>query len=235
MAALFLREPPALLWNALWQPDVLQALQLSLLTTSCSTILALIFGLPVAYVLARSTFPGRQFIETLITLPTVLPPVVAGVALLLTFGRSGLIGRYLALAGITIPFTTIAVVLAQVFISAPFLINSVKAGLQQLDRRYEQAAYTLRASPFYTFWHITLPLIRPSVLAGMGLAWARSLGEFGATITFAGNFPGVTQTMPIAVYIATEIDIDKAIALAVVLLAVSLGILLTLRLSRTAM
>ncbi|GCE10505.1 hypothetical protein KTT_03640 [Tengunoibacter tsumagoiensis] len=224
-----------MLWNALWQPDVLQALQLSLLTTSCSTILALIFGLPVAYVLARSTFPGRQFIETLITLPTVLPPVVAGVALLLTFGRSGLIGRYLALAGITIPFTTIAVVLAQVFISAPFLINSVKAGLQQLDRRYEQAAYTLRASPFYTFWHITLPLIRPSVLAGMGLAWARSLGEFGATITFAGNFPGVTQTMPIAVYIATEIDIDKAIALAVVLLAVSLGILLTLRLSRTAM
>lgn len=232
LASLLVHEPPAVIWTEIQQPDVLLALQLSVLTTCLSTLVAGLLGLPVAYVLARLHFPGRALLETLVTMPTVLPPVVAGVALLLAFGRMGLLGHYLALFGITIPFTTVAVVMAQLFISAPFFVNSTKAGLEQLDRRYELAAYTLRASPFYTFRRVVLPLIRPALLSGIGLAWARALGEFGATITFAGDFPGTTQTMPIAVYIASESDLDKAIALSVVLLAVSFGMLLALRLSR---
>ncbi len=232
LVSLLFHESPALVWSEMMQPDVFQALQLSLLTTTLSTLVAILFGLPVAYMLTRTHFPGRAFLETLITLPTVLPPVVAGIALLLAFGRLGLIGRYLALLGITIPFTTVAVVMAQTFVAAPFFINSTKAGLEQLDRRYEMAAYTLRASPFYAFRRVVLPLIRPALLSGIGLSWARALGEFGATITFAGNFPGTTQTMPIAVYIASESDLDKSIALSVVLLAVSFAILLVLRIGR---
>ena len=169
LASLLLREPPALLWGAMLQPDVLQALPLSLFTTSISTLLAALFGLPVAYVLARMNFPGRKVLETLVTMPTVLPPVVAGVALLLTFGRMGRLGHYLGLFGITLPFTTVAGVMAQTFIAAPFFVNSARAGLAQLDRRYELAAYTLRASPLYTFWHVVLPLIRPALLAGTAL------------------------------------------------------------------
>src|SRR5947209_11769945 len=232
LASLLLREPPTLLWSAMQQPDVLQALQLSLFTTSISTLLAALFGQPVAYVLARMEFPGHKVLETIVTMPTVLPPVVAGVALLLTFGRMGLLGHYLILFGITLPFTTVAVVMAQTFIAAPFFVNSARAGLEQLDRRYELAAYTLRASPFYTFRRVVLPLIRPALLSGIGLAWARSLGEFGATITFAGSFPGITQTMPIAVYVAAESDLDTAVALSVVLMAVSFGLLLALRVGR---
>lgn len=232
LLSLFFREPPALLWNTMLQPDVFQALQLSLITTTLSTLLSVLFGLPVAYVLARMRFPGHGLLETLVTMPTVFPPVVAGVALLLTFGRMGLLGHYLSFFGISLPFTTAAVVMAQTFIAAPFFVNSAKAGLEQLDRRYELAAYTLRASPFYTFRRVVLPLIRPALLAGIGLSWARALGEFGATITFAGNFPGITQTMPIAVYVASETDLDKSIALSVVLLATSFGLLLALRLGR---
>jgi molybdate transport system permease protein len=232
LVALLFHEPPSEVWSEMLQPDVFQALQLSLLTTTLSALLAVLFGLPVAYVLARIDFPGRKLLETLVTLPTVLPPVVAGVALLLAFGRVGLVGRYLDMLGITIPFTTVAVVMAQTFVAAPFFINSTKAGLEQLDRRYELAAYTLRASPFYAFRRVVLPLIRPALLAGIGLSWARALGEFGATITFAGNFPGTTETMPIAVYITSESDLDKSIALSVVLLAVSFAILLALRIGR---
>src|SRR2546429_3437630 len=232
LAALLIREPPALLWNSIKQPEVLQALRLSLVTTFVSIILTVLFGLPVAYVLVRTRIPGRRILETLVTMPTVLPPVVAGVALLLTFGRFGLIGRYLAPLGITLPFTTVAVVMAQVFVSSPFFVNSARAGLEQLDARYEMAAYTLRASPFYTFRRVTLPLVRPALLTGIGLAWARALGELGATITFAGNFPGVTQTMPIAVYIAAESDLDTAVAPSLGLLAGSFGLLFALRIGR---
>ena len=232
LAALLLHEPPALLWASMQQPEVLEALQLSFLTTTISTLLAVLFGLPVAYVLARMHFPGRKLLETLVTMPTVLPPVVAGVALLLTFGRFGLIGRYLSPLGIFLPFTTVAVVMAQIFVSSPFFVNSARAGLEQLDTRYELAAYTLRASPFYAFRRVVIPLVRPALLSGAGLAWARALGELGATITFAGNFPGTTQTMPIAVYIATETDLDTAVAISVVLLAVSFGVLLALRVGR---
>jgi len=231
LVALLLREPPATLWSALQQPDAFSALQLSVVTTTISTILTVLFGLPVAYVLARTRVPGRALLETLVTMPTVLPPVVAGVALLIAFGRAGLVGRYLSPFGIQLPFTTVAVVMAQMFVAAPFFVNTARAGLEQLDRRYEQAAYTLRASPFYTFRRVVLPLIRPALLSGVGLAWARALGELGATITFAGSFPGITETMPIAVYTAAETDIETAVALSVVLMAVSFGILLALRLS----
>jgi molybdate transport system permease protein len=233
LAALIIREPPAMLWQAIQQPESIEALQLSIVTTCISTLLSVVFGLPVAYTLARLRFRGRTFLETLVTMPTVLPPVVAGVALLITFGRFGLLGRYLSPLGIALPFTTVAVVMAQMFVSAPFFINSAKAGLEQLDRRYELAAYTLRASPLYTFRRVVLPLIRPALLAGAGLAWARALGELGATITFAGNFPGITETTPIAVYIAAESDLDAAVSLSVVLLAVSFGVLLALRLGRS--
>jgi molybdate transport system permease protein len=235
LAAILIREPPALLWNSIQQPEVLLALQLSLVTTAVSIFLTVLFGLPVAYVLVRTRIPGRRLLETLVTMPAVLPPVVAGVALLITFGRFGLIGRYLSPLGITIPFTTVAVVMAQIFVASPFFINSARAGLEQLDPRYESAAYTLRASPFYTFRRVVLPLIRPVLLTGAGLAWARALGELGATITFAGSFPGVTETMPIAVYTAAEVDLESAVALSVVLLAVSFAVLLMLRLGRSRM
>src|SRR6266496_1221216 len=206
LVALLIREPPALLWNSIKQPEVLQALQLSLVTTFVSIILTVLFGLPVAYVLVRTRIPGRRLLETLVTMPTVLPPVVAGVALLITFGRFGLLGHYLTPLGISIPFTTVAVVMAQMFVSAPFFVNSARAGL---------------------------PLIRPALLTGAGLAWARALGELGATITFAGSFPGITETMPVAVYTATEVDLESAVALSVVLLAISFAVLLALRVGRS--
>ena len=232
LAALILREPPALLWDLIKQPEVLQALQLSIVTTFVSIFLTILFGLPVAYVLVRSRIPGRRFLQTLVTLPTVLPPVVAGVALLITFGRFGIIGRYLTPLGISIPFTTVAVVMAQMFVSSPFFVNSARAGLEQLDPRYESAAHTLRASEFYTFRRVILPLIRPILLTGAGLAWARALGELGATITFAGSFPGITETMPIAVYNASNVDTDSAVALSVVLLAISFAVLISLQIGQ---
>ena len=232
LAALLIREPPALLWNLIKQPEVLQALQLSIVTTFVSLFLTVLFGLPVAYVLVRTRIPGRRFLQTLVTMPTVLPPVVAGVALLITFGRFGLLGQYLTPLGISIPFTTVAVVMAQMFVSSPFFVNSARAGLEQLDPRYESAAHTLRASEFYTFWRVILPLIRPILLTGAGLAWARALGELGATITFAGSFPGITETMPIAVYNAANTDIDSAVALSVVLLAISFAVLISMQIGQ---
>ena len=177
-------------------------------------------------------FPGRKLLETLVTMPTVLPPVVAGVALLLTFGRFGFIGRYLSPLGIAIPFTTVAVVMAQMFVSAPFFVNSARAGLSN-SIHVMNWRHIPTSSPFYAFRRVVIPLVRPALLAGVGLAWARALGEFGATITFAGNFPGITQTMPIAVYIAAETDLDTAVAISVVLLAVSFGVLLALRVGRS--
>ncbi|HET8843495.1 MAG TPA: ABC transporter permease [Ktedonobacteraceae bacterium] len=233
LASLLLRESPAAFWQNLQQPEVLQALQLSIVTTCVSTLLAILFGIPVAYVLARTRFPGHHLLEILVTMPTILPPVVAGVALLLAFGRFGLIGQYLAPLGITVSFSTVAVILAQLFVSSPFFVNSVKAGLEQLDRRYEMAAYTLRASQFYTFRRVVLPMIRPALLAGIGTTWARALGEFGATIMFAGNFAGTTRTMPLAIYLASQEGVDAAVALSVLLMALSFGILLALNFGRS--
>ena len=232
LAALLLHEPPGLLWRAFHRPEVFSALAISLLTTTMSTLFTVLLGLPVAYLLARTRLPGRALVEALVTLPTILPPVVAGVALLLAFGRLSLIGRYLNLFGITLPFTTAAVVMAQIFVSAPFFINSARVGLEQLDEQYELAAYTMGASRWGAFRHIVLPLVRPALLTGIGLAWARSVGELGATITFAGNLPGITQTLSIAVYLAAQDDLDTAVALSVLLLAVSFGVLLVVQLGR---
>jgi molybdate transport system permease protein len=233
IVALLFHAPPSTIWQQMQEPDVIAALKLSFITTAISTVLAVIFGLPAAIVLARGNFRFHRFLEILATLPTVLPPTVAGLALLLAYGRTGLVGKYLNMAGIQIPFTTTAVVMAQVFVAAPFFVNTARAGLEQLQGRYESAAYTLRASRLQAFRHVVLPLTSPALLTAVGLAWARALGEFGATITFAGNFPGVTQTLPIAVYISSQSDLDKSIAVSVILLAVSFAVLLTLGVTRS--
>jgi molybdate transport system permease protein len=193
-------------------------------------VVCLLLGVPLAWLLARVEFPGRRFVRALVTVPLVLPPVVGGVALLLVFGRRGLVGEWLDSAfGITLPFTTAGVVVAEAFVAMPFLVISVEGALRGADSRYEEAAATLGASRWTAFRRVTLPLIAPGVAAGAVLCWARALGEFGATITFAGNFPGRTQTMPLAVYLALEQDLDAAIVLSLLLLVVSVGILAALR------
>lgn len=209
---------------------MLAALRLSLLTATLATAVCLVLGVPLAWVLARSELPALRFVRALVTVPLVLPPVVGGVALLLVFGRRGLLGSWLDdTFGVSLPFTTAGVVLAEAFVAMPFLIISVEGALRAADARYEEAAATLGAGRWTAFRRVTLPLIAPGVAAGAVLCWARALGEFGATITFAGNFPGRTQTMPLAVYLALEQDIDAAIVLSLVLLVVSVVILAALR------
>jgi molybdate transport system permease protein len=229
LIGLVVRIPPADLVRRLADPTIIQALRLSVLTSVMATLAIVGLGLPVAYLLATREFPGKRLVELLVDLPMVLPPTVAGVALLTAFGRTGLAGRALEAFGVSLPFTTAGVVVAQVFVAAPFFIGAVRAGLSEVDQRYLDAAATLRAWPARTFFRVMLPLAFPSLLAGISMSWARALGEFGATITFAGNMPGVTQTMPLAVYIALQTDLDAAIALSVLLLVVSLAVLLGLR------
>ena len=167
-----------------------------------ATGLALVFGVPLAWLLARGAFPGRGLVRALCTLSMVLPPVVAGVALFYALGRRGLVGQYLdEWFGITLPFSTAGVIVAQTFVAMPFLVLTVEAAFRQRDPRFEEAARTLGGGRWYIFRRVTLPAIRPGLIAGAVLAWARALGEFGATITFAGNFPGRTQTMPLAIYL----------------------------------
>ena len=229
LVALLLRVPPLALLRRLGEPAILEALRLSLVTSAVSTTLIVGLGLPIAYLLATAVFPGKRLLESVVELPMVLPPTVAGVGLLLAFGRTGLAGHALAVAGITIPFTAVAVVLSQIFVGAPFFITAATAGLREVETGYIDAAASLRASPGRTLMRVMLPLSLPSLVAGAALAWARALGEFGATITFAGNLPGRTQTMPLAVYLALQTDLDAAVAMSVLLLAVSFGVLLTLR------
>jgi molybdate transport system permease protein len=218
------------LLHELSQPQVLVALRLSLECSLGAVAISVLIGLPLAFLLARVEFPGRNVVRALTTLPMVLPPVVGGVALLLAFGRRGLAGQWLDRAfGLTLPFTTAGAILAEAFVAMPFLVITCEAGLRAMDRRYEDAAATLGASRWTTFRRVTLPLIAPSLGAGAALCWARALGEFGATITFAGNLPGTTQTMPLAVYLALENDLQAAIALSLVLLAVSLVLLIAMR------
>jgi molybdate transport system permease protein len=189
-----------------------------------------VLGVPLAWLLARVELPGRRLIRALVTVPLVLPPVVGGVALLLVFGRRGLIGGWLYdTFGFSLPFTTPAVVMAESFVAMPFLVIAVEGALRAADTRFEEAAATLGAGRFTVFRRVTLPLVGPGVAAGAVLCWARALGEFGATITFAGNFPGRTQTMPIAVYVALETDLNSAVVLSLVLLTVSVVILVSLR------
>jgi molybdate transport system permease protein len=230
LVGLVTRIPPGTLLARLREPMVLDALRLSLLTSAAATALIVVLGLPVAYLLATRDFPGKRVVELLVDLPMVVPPTVAGVGLLMAFGRSGLAGGALEFLGVTLPFTTLGVVVAQTFVAAPFFIRATRAGLSEVDRRYLDAAATLRTPPYETFLRVMLPLALPSVLAGAAMGWARALGEFGATITFAGNMPGVTQTMPLAVYIALQTDLDAAVALSVLLLLVSVAVLLAVRL-----
>ena len=224
------RLPWGDVWSTLSSENARKALRLSLWCSLWSTAAALLFGVPLAWLLARVEFRGRTAVRALCTLSMVLPPVVAGVALFYALGRRGLVGQYLdRWFGFTLPFTTYGVIVAQTFVAMPFLVITVEAAFRQMDPRFEDAARTLGASRWYVFRHVTLPAIRPGVVAGAVLAWARALGEFGATITFAGNFPGRTQTMPLAIYLANEIDPDEAVVLSLVLVAVSFAVLVALR------
>ncbi|AVT35225.1 molybdate ABC transporter permease subunit [Plantactinospora sp. BB1] len=230
LIGLLVRAPWSTLPHRLTEPGVVTALRLSLQTATLATLLCLLLGVPLAWLLARVEFPGRRVVRALVTVPLVLPPVVGGVALLLVFGRRGLLGGWLDSSfGITLPFSTAGVVLAEAFVAMPFLIIAVEGALRGADTRYEEAAATLGAGRWTTFTHVTLPLVAPGIAAGAVLCWARALGEFGATITFAGNFPGRTQTMPLAVYLALETDLEAAIVLSLLLLAVSVAILASLR------
>jgi molybdate transport system permease protein len=230
LVGLLAQTPWRRLADELAAPQVRPALRLSLVCSLGAVGISLLVGLPLAFMLARVDFPGRNLVRALTTLPMVLPPVVGGVALLLAFGRRGVAGQWLDLAfGITLPFTTMGAILAEAFVAMPFLVITTEAGLRAMDRRFEDAAATLGAGRWTTFRRVTLPLIAPSLGAGTALCWARALGEFGATITFAGNLPGSTQTMPLAVYLALENDLEAAIALSLVLLAVSLAVLIALR------
>ena len=230
LAGLLIRAPWGRLGAALSGTDATQALTLSLWTATVSTAISMIIGVPLAWVLARSSFPGQRLLRALVTLPLVLPPVVGGVALLLAFSRTGIVGRYLdSWFGLTIPFSPLAVVMAETFVAMPFLIITVEGAFRSADQGFEEAAATLGAKRMTVFRRITVPMIAPSLGAGAVLCWARALGEFGATITFAGSFPGQTETMPIAVYYALENDPDAAIALSLVLLLVSVAVLVSLR------
>jgi molybdate transport system permease protein len=224
------RAPWSAAWDVLTDDEVRTALWLSIRCSLAATAFALFFGVPLAWLLARVSFPGRGVVRALCTLSMVLPPVVGGVALFFSFGRRGLFGQYLdRWFDVRLPFTTWGVVVAQTFVAMPFLVLTVEAALRQLDQRVEDAARTLGGSRWYVFRRVTLPTIRPALIAGAVLAWARALGEFGATITFAGNFPGTTQTMPLATYLALETNPQEALILSLLLIAVSFTVLVGLR------
>lgn len=228
--ALLQRAPWSDLGGLVGRPIVTDALRLSLVTAFAATAIALVVGVPLAWVLAKSRFPGRSIARGLVTLPMVLPPVVGGAALLFAFGRRGVLGGPVHEAtGFLLPFSTWGVIAANTFVAMPFLVLTVEAGLRTGDTRYEEAAATLGATRWTIFRRVTLPHAAPSVIAGAVLCWARALGEFGATVTFAGNLQGRTQTMPLAVFLALESDREAAVALSLVLIAVSLAVLVPLR------
>jgi molybdate transport system permease protein len=230
LAGLLVRAPWTSLGARLFSREAGQALLLSLTCASLATLICLGLGVPLAWLLARGELRGRAVLRALVTVPLVLPPVVGGVALLLVLGRRGLVGEHLhEWFGVSLPFTTAGVVVAEAFVAMPFLVIAVEGALRGADPRYEEAAATLGASRWLVFRRVTLPSIAPGVVAGTVLCWARALGEFGATITFAGNFPGRTTTMPLAVYLALESDPGAAIVLSLVLLVVSVAVLVSLR------
>ncbi len=230
LLALVLRVPWSDVGDLFTASAPREALLLSLLTSVIATACALVLGLPLAWVLARTQLPGRHVIRAVCTLTMVLPPVVAGVALLAALGRRGLIGASLNdWFGIRLPFTTPAVIIAQVFVAMPFLVLTVESALHSTDRTVEDAARTLGASPWTVIRRVTLPAVRPAILSGLVLTWARALGEFGATVTFAGNFPGTTRTLPVATYLALESDVDQALLMSVLLMLVSFVVLVSMR------
>ncbi len=230
VVALVARAPWSTAGEILGEPANRTALWLSLQVSLWALALSVVLGFPIAWLLARVSFPGRRVVRALVTLPMVVPPVVGGVALLMAFGRRGLIGQWLdRWFDIQLAYTTTAAVMAATFVSMPFFVITVEAALRGADRRYEDAARTLGASPAVVLRRVTLPSIGGALGAGSALAWARALGEFGATITFAGSFPGQTQTMPLAINRALDTNVEAAILLSLVLLAVSVAVLASLR------
>src|ERR1700733_7244243 len=225
LATLYAHIAPARFAATIASPAALAALRISLLTTAASLALTLVRGTPLAYVLARARFAGRGVVDALVDLPIVVPPAVAGLALLFAFGKYGVAAPVLDVLHVRIAFTTFAVVLAQLFVGAPFYVRAARAGFASVDRVYEDASATLGMGPLRTFVRVTVPLALPALAGGAVLAWARALGEFGATIMFAGNLQGVTQTLPLAVYLGLESgDLDLAAALAVVLVTIAIAI-----------
>ena len=230
LLAIFLKVlPQSNLWHTLSQPFVTEALRTSLITSLSSLGLTVIFGTPLAYGLARRRGAGTTLFDTLLDLPMVLPPTVAGVALLMTFGRRGLLGPWLDAMGIQVVFTMAAVILAQCFVSMPLYVRSAQSGFRGVNPELERVAHTLGYSATRTFLRVTVPLAFPALMSGAVMAWARSLGEFGATIMFAGNLTGRTQTMPLAIYLAMESDLTTALVLATLLIVVPFGCLLATR------
>lgn len=231
MAGLLVRAPWGRLPAILSSADVLTAVRLSLVTATMATVVCLVCGVPIAWVLARTAWPGRSLLRGVVTVPLVLPPVIGGIALLMAFGRRGVVGGWLdETFGVSLPFTTAGVVMAQAFVAMPFLVVAVEGALRTSDRRYDDVAATLGASAWTTFRRVTLPSVAPGVLAGAVLCWARALGEFGATVTFAGSFPGTTRTLPLEAYVAIGSgDTDTAIVLSLLMIVVSVGILVGLR------
>ena len=225
---LLVRAPWTRMPELLTAPESLLALRLSLVTSLAATAICIVLGVPIAWALARVRHATR--IRAIVLLPLVLPPVVGGVALLIAFGRRGIIGGPIYdWTGIQFPFTTWGVIIAEAFVAMPFLIITVEGALRGLQPKFEEAAAVMGASRWVIMRRVTLPMVLPSLIAGAVLCWARALGEFGATVTFAGNFPGVTQTLPLAIYSALETNRDAAIALSVVLLLVCAAVLIALR------
>jgi molybdate transport system permease protein len=226
VAALFFRSPIDKVIESLHDPVVLDALRLSLTTSSLTTITVVIMGTPIAYISARFHYFGKEIADSLIDLPVIMPPAVAGIALLAAFGRMGIVGRYLDIFGISIAFTTLAVIMAQVFVSSPFYIRQARTSFEDVNPAYENAARTLGASWTYSFFHVILPIAMNGLISGAIMAFARSLGEFGATIMFAGNFQGRTQTMPLAIYTAMQGDLDVALCLSLILVGISFVVII---------
>ncbi|MFL3012053.1 MAG: molybdate ABC transporter permease subunit [Acidimicrobiales bacterium] len=230
LIGLLQRMPWSGLADLLGSDVVLDAFLLSLLVSFSAALAVLVFGIPIAWFLARSNFPFMKLLRAVVLLPMVLPPVVGGTALLFAFGRQGFLGKWLSdWFGLTLPFTTAGSVVAAVFVSMPFFVVAVESAFRSINEDLEKTAETLGASPLKIFLRITLPRIFPSIIAGLALSWARALGEFGATITFAGNMPGETQTLPLAIFLALETKPEAALALSLVMIATSLAILIPFR------
>jgi len=229
IVAIFFRTTPELFLTCLQDPEVISALTLSLVTSVISLAVVIIIGTPFAYVHCRHQYPGKVIVDTIIDLPLVLPPAVAGLALLVLYGRFGLIGKYASLFGISIAFTTLAVIMAQIFVASPFYLRQAKSLFDQLDPAYEMTARTLGASPARVFAQVVVPLTAGGLVSGAVMTFGRALGEFGATIMFAGNLPGVTQTMPLAVYVNMAGNFDASITIAIVLVIISFAIMFAVR------
>lgn len=228
--SLFLKITPDSFFSELGNGVVMDALRLSLLTSVTTALIVVVLGTPVSYINARYDYPGKVLVDTIIDLPVVIPPAVAGIALLMAFGRMGVAGQYLNMAGITVGFTTVAVVMAQLFVASPFYMRQARSSFEDVDVTYENAARTLGASRLATFFYVTVPIAMNGLISGLIMTWARALGEFGATILFAGNFQGRTQTMPLAIYVAMESDLNASIAMSIILVIVSFIVIAAVKL-----